>query len=174
MSAAERITFVLGGARSGKSQYAETLIANEPPPWVYVATAEALDEEMRERIAEHRVRRALNWRTIEAPRDLARALSDVPPGAAVLIDCITLWLSNLLLARADVEAEIANLEIALARIPAKTVLVANEVGWGIVPENALAREFRDLQGRVNQRLAARAGRVVLMVAGLPLYVKGQP
>jgi adenosylcobinamide kinase / adenosylcobinamide-phosphate guanylyltransferase len=168
-----RLTFVLGGARSGKSRYAESLIANEPPPWIYVATAEALDDEMARRIAEHRARRAERWRTIEAPRDLGRALSDVPVGAAVLIDCMTLWLSNLLIARADIETEIANLDIALARIPGKTVLVANEVGWGIVPENALAREFRDLQGRVNQRLAARADGVVLMVAGLPVFVKGQ-
>jgi adenosylcobinamide kinase / adenosylcobinamide-phosphate guanylyltransferase len=172
VSAAERMTFVLGGARSGKSRYAESLIANEPPPWIYVATAEALDDEMAQRIAKHRARRAGAWRTVEAPRDLPGALAGVPAGAAVLIDCMTLWLSNLLLAGADIEREVASLDAVLLQMPGKTVLVANEVGFGIVPENALARRFRDLQGRLNQRLAARADRVVLMVAGLPLFVKG--
>src|SRR5437868_4113506 len=113
MSAAEPMTFVLGGARSGKSRYAENLIANEPPPWIYVATAEAIDDEMAQRIAEHRARRPGGWRTVEAPRDLLGALAGVPAGAAVLIDCMTLWVSNLLLAGADVEREIANLTAAL-------------------------------------------------------------
>ena len=174
VSAAERMIFVLGGARSGKTRYAENLIVNEPPPWIYVATAEALDDEMAQRIAEHRARRADGWRTVEAPHDLPHALANVPADATVLIDCMTLWLSNLLLAGADIEREIANLDAALTQIPGKTVLVANEVGCGIVPKNALARDFRDLQGRLNQRLAARADRVVLMVAGLPLFVKGHP
>jgi adenosylcobinamide kinase/adenosylcobinamide-phosphate guanylyltransferase len=174
VSASERITFVLGGARSGKSRYAENLIANEPPPWIYVATAEALDDEMAQRIAEHRARRTDGWQTVEAPRDLLHALASVPAGAAILIDCMTLWLSNLLLAGADIDREIAKLDTALTQIPGKAVLVANEVGWGIVPKYALAREFRDLQGHLNQRLAARADRVVLMVAGLPLFVKGHP
>lgn len=174
MAAAERLTLVLGGARSGKSRFAESLIASEPPPWIYVATAEALDEEMAQRIAEHRARREGRWRTIEAPRDIAAALADVPAGAAVLLDCVTLWLSNVLLAGGDVEAEIARLDDALMQMPGKAVLVANEVGFGIVPDNALARRFRDLQGILNQRLAARADRVVLVVAGLPLVVKGRP
>jgi adenosylcobinamide kinase/adenosylcobinamide-phosphate guanylyltransferase len=168
------MTFVLGGARSGKSRYAENLITSEPPPWIYVATAEAIDDEMAQRIAGHRARRPVGWRTVEAPRNLLGALADVPPGAVVLIDCVTLWLSNLLFAGADVETEIANLDAALLQMPGKVVLVANEVGSGIVPENALARRFRDLQGRLNQQLAARADRVVLMVAGLPLFVKGHP
>ena len=172
VSASERITFVLGGARSGKSRYAETLIGNEPPPWIYVATAEGLDDEMARRIAKHRARRAEGWRTVEAPRDLPGALTGVPAGAAVLIDCMTLWLANLLLAGADIEREIENLDTTLTQMPGKAVLVANEVGWGIVPDNALARDFRDLQGLLNQRLAARADRVVLMVAGLPLFLKG--
>ena len=169
-----RVTFVLGGARSGKSRYAEGLIAAAPPPWIYVATAEALDEEMRQRIAEHRARRGDGWRTVEAPCDLAEALAGLPPTAAVLIDCVTLWLSNLLLAEADTDAEIDRLEAALAQMQGTVVLVANEVGCGIVPDNALARRFRDLQGRANQRLAARADHLVLMVAGQPLFVKGQP
>jgi adenosylcobinamide kinase / adenosylcobinamide-phosphate guanylyltransferase len=167
------LTLVLGGARSGKSRYAEGLVAVLPPPWIYVATAEALDSEMVQRVAEHRARRDGHWRTVEAPRDLANALVDLPAGAPVLVDCMTLWLSNVLLAGLDVECEIASFETALARMPNQAVLVSNEVGWGIVPDNALARKFRDLQGRLNQRLAAQADRVVLVVAGLPVFVKGQ-
>jgi adenosylcobinamide kinase/adenosylcobinamide-phosphate guanylyltransferase len=134
-----------------------------------VATAEARDEEMAERVAQHRSRRGAGWRTMEAPRDLIAALAACGD-APVLVDCMTLWLSNLLLANADMDAEIARLEHALTR-PAPVVLVANEVGFGIVPDNALARRFRDIQGALNQRLAARADRVVLVVAGLPLVVK---
>lgn len=174
MSVAERVTLVLGGARSGKSRYAESLITSGAPPWIYVATAEALDDEMAQRIAAHRTRRDDRWQTIEAPRDPAGALVAAPAGASVLVDCVTLWLSNLLLADADIEADIARLDNALARMQGTTVLVANEVGYGIVPDNALARRFRDWQGCINQRLAARADRVVLVVAGLPLFVKGQP
>ncbi len=167
------LTLVLGGARSGKSRHAEGLIAALPPPWSppwsYVATGEARDPEMAERIAQHRARRGADWRTIEAPRDLAAALGACGD-APVLIDCLTLWLSNLMLADADIDAEIARLERALAR-KAPVVAVANEVGFGIVPDNALARRFRDAQGQLNQRLARRADRVVLVVAGLPLVVK---
>jgi len=165
------LTLVLGGARSGKSRYAESLIAALPPPWAYVATAEAGDAEMVERIGVHRTRRGLRWRTIEAPCDLAAALKACEK-MPVLIDCLTLWLSNLMLADADVDAEIARLEAALAAAKSPVVLVANEVGYGIVPDHPLGRRFRDLQGVLNQRIAARADRVVLMVAGLPLAVKG--
>jgi len=168
------VTLVLGGARSGKSRYAESLVAGAPPPWIYIATAEAFDDEMALRIATHKARRDHRWQTVEAPRDIVDALVDVPPGASILIDCVTLWLSNLLLAEADIEEEMKRLDAALAQSRRATVLVANEVGCGIVPDNALARRFRDLQGRLNQQLAVRADRVVLMVAGLPLFVKGQP
>jgi len=168
------ITLVLGGARSGKSRYAETLVAAEAPPWIYVATGEALDDEMAQRIAEHRARRDERWQTVEAPRDLAGALAAMPAPSAVLVDCMTLWLSNLMLAGCDVEAGMAGVEAALGRRQGATVLVSNEVGSGIVPDSALARRFRDLQGSLNQRLAARADRVVLLVAGLPLVVKGCP
>jgi adenosyl cobinamide kinase/adenosyl cobinamide phosphate guanylyltransferase len=164
-------TFVLGGARSGKSRYAESLITALPPPWAYVATAEAGDAEMIERIAAHRSRRGSSWRTIEAPRDLTAALKSCET-MPVLIDCLTLWLSNLMLAEADIEAEIVQLENTLAAATAPAVWVANEVGYGIVPDHPLGRRFRDLQGVLNQRLAARADRVVLVVAGLPLAVKG--
>jgi len=165
------LTLVLGGARSGKSRYAESLITAHPPPWVYVATAEALDDEMRARIADHRARRGADWRVVEAPRDLAGALMGLGEGGAVLVDCLTLWLSNRMLADADLESESTRLQTALADIAAPVVLVSNEVGFGIVPDNALARRFRDAQGWLNQRMAAVAARVVLMVAGLPLVVK---
>ena len=166
-----RLTLVLGGARSGKSRHAEELITALAPPWVYVATAEAGDAEMAERIAVHRSRRGAAWQTIEAPHDLAGALAGAMVDAAVLVDCMTLWLSNRMLANADPNADIDRLERALDDRSGPVVLVANEVGSGIVPDNALGRRFRDLQGVLNQRLAARADRVVLMVAGLPLVVK---
>jgi adenosylcobinamide kinase/adenosylcobinamide-phosphate guanylyltransferase len=169
-----RLTLVLGGARSGKSRYAEGLITAGAPPWTYVATAQAGDDEMAERIAAHRARRHAGWQTIEAPHDLAGAVAAASAHAPLLVDCLTLWLTNRMLAEADLDAEIGRLEEALARRAGAAVLVSNEVGYGIVPDNALARRFRDAQGRLNQRLAARADRVVLVVAGLPLVVKGRP
>jgi adenosylcobinamide kinase / adenosylcobinamide-phosphate guanylyltransferase len=168
-----RLTLVIGGARSGKSRYAESLIAALPAPWIYAATAQALDAEMAARIGAHQARRGAGWTTIEAPRELAETIAargDMP----VLVDCLTLWLSNLLLADADCDSEIERLDQVLAQTVAPVVLVSNEVGLGIVPDNALGRRFRDLQGLLNQRIAARADRVVLMVAGLPLTVKGSP
>jgi adenosylcobinamide kinase/adenosylcobinamide-phosphate guanylyltransferase len=168
---ARPLTLVLGGARSGKSRHAETLVTTLAQPWLYIATGEPRDNEMAARIAEHRARRGCEWRTIEAPRDLAAALTAVPAGAAVLVDCLTLWLANVMLAGADVDAEIARFEHALAERTGPVILVANEVGLGIVPENALARRFRDAAGRLNQRLAGLADRVVLLVAGIPMKVK---
>jgi len=167
---ASLLTLVLGGARSGKSRYAESLITALPQPWIYVATAEAGDTEMAARIEAHRTRRGEGWRMIEAPRDLADALTACGEAPA-LVDCLTLWLSNLLLADVDLDAQFARLEAALAQAAAPVVLVANEVGSGIVPDNALARRFRDAQGALNQKMAARADRVVLVVAGIPLVVK---
>ena len=161
-------TLVLGGARSGKSRHAEALVMRSPPPWTYVATGQAFDDEMRARIAAHQAARAPGWVTVEAPLDLPAALAADGP---VLVDCLTLWLSNLLLAGRDLEAAAAALEAALTARPAPTVLVSNEVGLGIVPDNALARRFRDAAGVLHQRLAAGAERVVMMVAGIPLQVK---
>ena len=164
---------MLGGARSGKSRYAESLVTELPPPWLYVATAEAGDSEMVARVAAHQARRGPSWTTIETPRNVAETLgthADTP----TLVDCLTLWLSNVILADADVDAEIEQLDEALARAAAPIVLVANEVGFGIVPDSALGRRFRDLQGLLNQRIAARADRVVLVVAGLPLTLKESP
>jgi adenosylcobinamide kinase/adenosylcobinamide-phosphate guanylyltransferase len=170
----EGITFVLGGARSGKSRYAEGLVTARPRPWVYIATAEARDAEMAARIAEHKARREAGWQTIEAPHEVPQALEAAPPEAAVLVDCLTLWLSNVMHGAVDVGKITLRLEEALQRREGTTVLVANEVGLGIVPDNALGRAFRDTQGTLNQRLAAIAGRVVLVVAGQPLFVKGTP
>jgi adenosylcobinamide kinase/adenosylcobinamide-phosphate guanylyltransferase len=173
-SSGPQLTLVLGGARSGKSRYAEAAVMVSPPPWVYVATAEPFDDEMTARIAEHRARRGGQWQTVEAPFDLAGAVGHAPAAAAVLVDCLTLWLSNLMFKAHDIDGETQRLEAALTARSAATVLVSNEVGSGIVPDNAQARRFRDLQGRLNQRIAARADRVVLLVAGLPMVVKGQP
>ncbi len=170
-----KLSLVLGGARSGKSRYAESLFAALPPPWlapwIYVATAQAGDAEMAERIATHRARRGGSWRTIEAPHDLAGSLTAAGE-APILVDCLTLWLSNLMLSGADLDAEMERLDAALDAAAAPVVMVANEVGSGIVPDHTLGRRFRDMQGVLNQRIAARADRVVLMVAGLPLALKG--
>ena len=164
---------MLGGARSGKSRYAEGLVTALPPPWLYVATAEAGDSEMVARVAAHQARRGPSWTTIETPRNVAETLG-THAATPTLVDCLTLWLSNVMLADADVDAEIEQLDEVLARAAAPIVLVANEVGFGIVPDSALGRRFRDLQGLLNQRIAARADRVVLVVAGLPLTLKGSP
>jgi adenosylcobinamide kinase/adenosylcobinamide-phosphate guanylyltransferase len=165
------VTLVLGGARSGKSRYAEWLIATYPKPWVYIATAEAKDSEMAERIAAHRARREAGWQTIEAPHELPEALAAAPGDAAVLVDCLTLWLSNLMLGNFKIDVMMARFEQTLAARAGPTVLVSNEVGLGIVPDNALARQFRDAQGALNQRIAAKAARVIMMVAGIPVAVK---
>ncbi len=166
------LVLVLGGTRSGKSRQAEALVESWPAPWTYIATAEAFDAEMAARIAEHRARRPDGWETRDAPRDLPGVLADASPGRPVLVDCLTLWLSNLLLAERDLEAEGERLEAALAQRAGPVVLVSNEVGWGIVPETPLGRRFRDAQGRLNQRMAVLADRVVLVVAGIPVVIKG--
>lgn len=165
------ITLVLGGARSGKSRYAEGLVTAGPGPWTYVATAQAFDAEMKARITAHRDRRGDGWETVEAPLDLVGPIKAAECGRATLIDCLTLWLSNHLLAGHDLAVEAARLEGALGARRGPLCLVANEVGLGIVPENALARQFRDAAGSLNQRLAAQADRVVLVAAGLPLTLK---
>lgn len=167
------LTLVVGGARSGKSAFAEQLVTGSARPRRYIATAEAWDDEMRDRIARHRADRGAAWTTVEAPLDLATALAAARADEAVLVDCATLWLTNHLLADHDLAAETAGLLTALAACRAPVVIVSNETGWGIVPENALARRFRDEQGRLNQRLAAQAGLAVTVIAGLPLVLKGR-
>lgn len=166
------LTLVVGGARSGKSAFAEGLVTGSGRPRRYIATAEAWDDEMRARIARHRADRGADWTTVEAPLDLTAALSDARAEEVVLVDCATLWLTNHLLADHDLTAEGTALLAALAACPAPVVIVSNETGWGIVPDNALARRFRDEQGRLNQRLAAQAALVVTVIAGLPLALKG--
>jgi adenosylcobinamide kinase/adenosylcobinamide-phosphate guanylyltransferase len=166
-----RLTLVIGGARSGKSAHAERLISELPAPWTYVATAQAFDEEMRERIAAHRARRDGRWCTVDAPLELATTLRGASQGAPVLIDCLTLWLTNHMLARHDLDGECRHLEEVLAEPKGPWFVVSNEVGLGIVPDNQLARRFRDQAGRLNQRVAAIADSVILMVAGIPIKVK---
>jgi adenosylcobinamide kinase/adenosylcobinamide-phosphate guanylyltransferase len=168
--AGARVTLVLGGARSGKSAHAERLIAALGAPALYIATATAGDAEMAARIAAHQARRGSLWTTRDAPLDLACAIAAADRPA--LVDCLTLWVSNLMHAGRDVAAEGERVIAALADARAPVVLVSNEVGLGIVPDNALAREFRDLAGRLNQRVAAVADRVVFIAAGLPLTLKG--
>jgi adenosylcobinamide kinase / adenosylcobinamide-phosphate guanylyltransferase len=164
------VTLVLGGARSGKSRFAESLLAREGGQRIYLATAESGDEEMRRRIADHKARRGPGWHTIEAPLDIATPLSHAGD-SAVLVDCLTLWLSNLMAADLAIEEATAGLCQVLAKLRAPTVLVSNEVGLGIVPDNALAREFRDQAGRLNQRIGALADRVFFVAAGLPVTLK---
>ena len=165
------ITLVLGGARSGKSTLAEKFCVG---PRTYIATAQAFDDEMRERVAAHKIQRGAGWHTVEAPLDLVGAItSNDALGQTILVDCITLWLSNLLLVEADCLAAVDQLVLCLQKAEANIVLVSNEVGLSIVPENKLARAFRDIQGIANQRVAAVADNVVFVAAGLPLVLKGQ-
>jgi len=167
----KELTFIIGGARSGKSAHAERLATAGAAPWIYIATAQAYDDEMRERIALHRSRRGEGWTTVDAPLDLAGAIAALPDGQPVLIDCLTLWLTNHMLADHDLEAECRGLADMLSRPRGPWFVVSNEVGQGIVPDNALARRFRDAAGRLNQQVATIADTVLLMVAGLPLKVK---
>jgi adenosylcobinamide kinase/adenosylcobinamide-phosphate guanylyltransferase len=164
------IELVIGGARSGKSAHAERQALASGLRCVYVATAQAHDDEMAQRIAHHRARRPVHWRTVEEPLALAAALRRVAaPDACLLVDCLTLWLTNLMLAERTDEVE--SLLTVLPALPGSLILVSNEVGWGIVPENPLARRFRDEQGWLNQCVAALADRVTLVAAGLPLSLK---
>ncbi|MEQ3649351.1 bifunctional adenosylcobinamide kinase/adenosylcobinamide-phosphate guanylyltransferase [Hyphomonas sp.] len=164
---------ILGGARSGKSSRAQSLAEAAGPRRVFVATAEALDEEMTSRISRHRADRGEGWRTVEAPLDLVSVIGDASlSDEFVLIDCLTLWLSNLFHHDRDVEAETAALCDALRSPPMQIALVSNEIGLGLVPETPLGRAFRDAQGRLNQRVAAVCDRVEFVAAGLPLKLKG--
>ena len=165
-----RLTLVLGGARSGKSRFAENLARQHGGLRTYIATAEAFDDEMRQRIAKHREQRAGDgWVTIESTLDPASVL---PRDGLVLLDCVTVWLGNLMHHGRDLRAEVAKLCAALEACPAEVILVSNEVGLSIVPENAMARRFRDEQGLANQALAAISDNVYFIAAGLPLKLKG--
>lgn len=166
------LTLVLGGARSGKSRHAEGLVLASGLAPVYVATAEALDQEMAARIAEHRARRGTSWRTVEEPLELVATLQEeCRPGRAVLVDCLTLWLTNLMVAKRSVQSEMAHLVELLPSLPGILVLVSNEVGLGVVPTDPMARAFIDHAGWLHRSIAARADAVVFMAAGLPLHLK---
>ncbi|HEU0223597.1 MAG TPA: bifunctional adenosylcobinamide kinase/adenosylcobinamide-phosphate guanylyltransferase [Paracoccaceae bacterium] len=168
-----RLALVLGGARSGKSRFAEGLVQATGLGLCYVATAEARDAEMEERITRHRARRGDAWRTVEAPLEPGGAVTRAGTREAVLVDCLTLWLANLMLAGRDPEAEAEALAGILRTARGPVALVSNEVGLGLVPETPLGRAFRDAQGILNQRMAAEADLVVFMAAGLPLVLKGR-
>ena len=162
------VTLILGGARSGKSRFAESLCK---PPRSYIATAQAFDDEMRLRIAKHREDRGAQWSTIEAPLDLVGALKTA--NGDVLVDCLTLWLTNLVMHEKDAAAEVSALVERLKPTSNKIVIVSNELGLGLVPEHGMSRRFRDQHGLMNQRVAEIAQCVVFMVAGIPQVIKGQ-
>ncbi len=167
------LTLVLGGAASGKSAFAERLVAQTGRPRVYLATAQAYDAEMAAKVAAHQSQRGAGWHTIEAPHDIATPLANAAASQIVLLDCATLWLSNALLANVPAADAVNNFVNAIAARTTPLVIVSNEVGAGIVPENALARAFRNAQGALNQAVAARADLVVNVIAGLPMALKGQ-
>jgi adenosylcobinamide kinase / adenosylcobinamide-phosphate guanylyltransferase len=172
MSNASCNLLVVGGARSGKSRFAQVRAEALTGELVYLATAQALDQEMRERIALHRADRGTRWSTVEVPLELAETITACSrPETVVLVDCLTLWASNLILAERDTAAATEGLVRAVARARGTVILVTNEVGLGIVPDNALVRRFRDAAGRINQEMAAAVDEVVMMVAGLPLVLK---
>ena len=161
------LTLILGGARSGKSALAEGLVQASGRPMVYLATAEPLDDEMSDRIQIHKDRR-VGWTTVEEPLDVAAALDRIPAGSAILLDCLTLWLSNLM---HHSKVDIDDMINALKQAKGPLVCVSNEVGMGLVPDTSLGREFRDLQGELNARVATAANAVTFVAAGLPLSLK---
>ena len=169
---AARTCLVLGGARSGKSGYAQTLAERSGLAPIYVATATVYDDEMQDRVDRHRAARDHRWRTVEEPLALAATLErEAAPEAVVLVDCLTLWLTNVMLGGGDADAASSGLAEAIAGVRGPLVLVSNEVGMGIVPDNALARAFRDAQGRLNQTMAEACDAVVLVTSGLPMLLK---
>lgn len=172
MATLPRLTLVLGGAASGKSAFAESLVLYSGRTPVYLATAQVFDAEMRAKVALHKEQRGPGWRTCEAPFAPGEVLGDLGARDVALLDCATMWLSNHLLAENDLFIAETALMAGLDATGAPVVIVSNEVGLSVVPENALARRFRDAQGGLNQRLAARADLVVNVIAGLPLVLKG--
>ncbi len=169
-----QISLVLGGARSGKSSFAQAVAEGETGDLIYIATAQAFDAEMTDRIARHRSDRGPRWQTVECPLALADAIvAHKGDGKTILVDCLTLWLSNLMLGEHDIAAAVSALVTSLKNASANIILVSNEVGQGIVPDNALARRFRDEAGWLNQTIACAADNVWFVTAGLPQKLKGQ-
>lgn len=166
------LSLVLGGANSGKSTFAEGLVLASGLAPVYIATAQVWDTEMGAKVAAHRKQRGPGWTTIEEPLAIAQVLAKARQTDAILIDCATLWLTNLILTEADLQGSEQGLMAAIAICPAPVVIVSNEVGMGIVPDNALARQFRSAQGGLNQRLAALSDLTIMVIAGLPMVLKG--
>ena len=166
------VSLLLGGARSGKSRRAQNLAELASPNRLFIATAEALDDEMAQRIARHKADRSDGWQTVEAPLDLVSGLSRAGGGNAILVDCLTLWLSNLMHHGRDVDTETEQLCSALQAMTQPVFLVSNEVGMGLVPDTKLGRNFRDAQGRLNQQVANVCDVVEFVAAGLPLRLKG--
>lgn len=165
------LTLLLGGARSGKSRYAESLVHQLPVPWAYIATAQVFDTEMEMRIEAHRARRSQGWITHEEPLELVECINKVPDRVPILVDCLTLWLSNLMLLERDIEREFDLLIECLSAPRGPWFVVSNEVSLGIVPDNALARRFRDAAGLLHQKIAERAGTVFFVVAGQAMRIK---
>jgi adenosylcobinamide kinase/adenosylcobinamide-phosphate guanylyltransferase len=167
-----KLTLVLGGAASGKSAFAEQLVMSQDDHPTYIATAQVFDDEMAKKVACHREMRGGNWQTIEEPLDIASAIAKSPAGKPILIDCATLWLTNVILGEHDLKQHVRLFLEAVTTATAPIVIVSNEVGQGIVPDNALSRQFRNAQGRLNQNVAAQADLVVAVMAGLPIALKG--
>ncbi len=168
------LTFILGGAASGKSLFAEQTVVSTGKNRIYLATSQVFDDEMRLKIRHHIAQRGSGWTTIETPFDLTPELAKLTRDQVCLIDCATMWLTNHLLAESNLNEAQTKLLNALKTCSAQIVIVSNEVGHGIVPDNALSRRFREAQGRLNIALAAQADRVVQITAGLPLVLKGPP
>ena len=166
------LTLVLGGAASGKSAYGEQIVKKCGLNRVYLATAQAFDDEMRRKVENHIKERGDGWQTIEAPIDVVSAISSCTPGDVILFDCATMWLSNIMLAERDIRSDTEILLNTLAKAPCPIVIISNEVGHGIVPDNRLGRSFREAQGKLNQQLAAQSETVVFVTAGLPMALKG--
>ena len=170
----QKITLILGGTRSGKSAYGEMLALKNFSSPIYIFTAQAWDDEMKSRIKTHKKRReGKNWKDIEAPIELGTAIkNNATSNNCILVDCLTLWLTNILLDGQDIDDAINELLLTIKACPGEIILVSSEVGLGIVPDNSIARQFRDLSGKLHQKLAMEAENVLLMVAGIPMVVKG--
>lgn len=168
----KRVTLITGGAASGKSAFAERVVRATGKPKTYIATLQPLDDEMQAKTVRHQAQRGEDWVTVEAPIEVAPVLLAASADQVILLDCVTLWLSNVLLADYDIDAACDDLLTALLNCPCDVVAVSNEVGMGIVPDNALSRKFRNAQGKLNQMIAGHADDVMTVISGLPLVLKG--